>query len=458
SIHGSYLLRLTATDGQLSKSDDVTITVDPQNQPPTVNAGPDQTIALPSGATLNGTITDDGFPAPSTVTSLWTVVSGPGTVTFADPTLAETTATFSEAGLYELKLMATDGELTSHDEVKINVHPENHAPTVNSGADQIISLPADAQLSGTATDDGWPYGSTLTTLWTVVSGPGPVVIADPNALSTTASFTVAGPYIFRLTGSDGQLSATDDITIVVTPPNQAPVVNAGTDQIISLPEDTVNLNGTVTDDGLPIGSTRAFSWTVVSGPGTVTFGNANQVATTAQFAATGDYVLRLTASDGALSHFDEVAVKLTPQNQAPVVGAGADQTIALPASAALSGSVTDDNLPPSSSLSMTWSKVSGPGTVTFANPNAAVTTASFSEPGPYVLRLTSTDSQLTTSDDISILVDPENQAPAVNAGADQTITLPASASLQGTATDDGYPRGSSLSVVWSKVSGPGTVT
>ena len=458
SIHGSYLLRLTATDGQLSKSDDVTITVDPQNQPPTVNAGPDQTIALPSNATLNGTITDDGFPAPSTVTSLWTVVSGPGTVTFADPTLAETTATFSEAGLYELKLMATDGELTSHDEVKINVHPENHAPTVNSGADQIISLPADAQLSGTATDDGWPYGSTLTTLWTVVSGPGPVVIADPNALSTTASFTVAGPYIFRLTGSDGQLSATDDITIVVTPPNQAPVVNAGADQIISLPEDTVNLNGTVTDDGLPIGSTLAFSWTVVSGPGAVTFGNANQVATTAQFAATGDYVLRLTASDGALSHFDEVAVKLTPQNQAPVVGAGADQTIALPASAALSGSVTDDNLPPSSSLSMTWSKVSGPGTVTFANPNAAVTTASFSEPGPYVLRLTSTDSQLTTSDDISILVDPENQAPAVNAGADQTITLPASASLQGTATDDGYPRGSSLSVVWSKVSGPGTVT
>jgi RHS repeat-associated protein len=458
SIHGSYVLCLTATDTELTVTDEVTITVEPQNQPPTVSAGVDQTIALPSTAALNGTVTDDGLPAGSTLSSVWSLVSGPGTVTFEDPTLVETAATFSESGTYYLRLTATDEELTSRSEVTITVHPQNQAPTANAGADQIISLPGNAQLNGTAADDGWPFGSTLTTTWTMVSGPGTVTFAAPNVTVTTASFSAAGTYELRLTASDGQLSTANDLTVVVTPPNLPPLVNAGADQIISLPEDTVTLNGSAADDGLPLGSTLAGIWTKTSGPGDVIFGNANQAATTVQFASAGDYVLRLTASDGTLISFDEVFVKVTPPNQAPVVSAGTDQTVVLPANAALNGSVSDDDLPLNATLSTAWTKVSGPGTVTFANPNVTVTAATFSQPGTYVLRLTSTDSQLTVVDDITVVVEPENQAPGVNAGADQTITLPASAVLHGTVTDDGYPSGSSVSVSWSKISGPGTVT
>jgi hypothetical protein len=57
---------------------------------------------------------------------------------------------------------------------------------------------------------------------------------------------------------------------------------------------------------------------------------------------------------------------------------------------------------------------------------------------------------------------PVNQPPAVDAGTDQTITLPAVASLKGVARDDGLP-GSGLTFKWSKISGRensagGTVT
>ncbi|NQZ59303.1 MAG: LamG domain-containing protein, partial [Lentisphaeraceae bacterium] len=90
-------------------------------------------------------------------------------------------------------------------------------------------------------------------------------------------------------------------------------------------------------------------------------------------------------------------------NSAPSVNAGIDQSITLPAQASLKGSVSDDNLP-SNSLSTTWSKVSGPGTVTFANASKLDSTAAFSTAGTYVLRLTATDSALQTSDDISITV------------------------------------------------------
>ena len=152
-----------------------------------------------------------------------------------------------------------------------------------------------------------------------------------------------------------------------------------------------------------------------------------------------------------------------PVNQAPSANAGADQTITLPAAASLAGTASDDGLPnPPGALTTTWSMVSGPGTVTFANANALDTTATFGAAGSYVLRLTANDSALVATDDLIVTVNPAppvNQAPTVNAGADQTITLPATASLAGTATDDGLPNPpATVTTTWSKVSGPGTVT
>ena len=57
-------------------------------------------------------------------------------------------------------------------------------------------------------------------------------------------------------------------------------------------------------------------------------------------------------------------------------------------------------------MTTTWSKVSGPGTVTFGNSSLVNTTASFSTDGGYVLRLTADDSVLQTSDDVIVIVSP----------------------------------------------------
>jgi K319L-like, PKD domain len=135
----------------------------------------------------------------------------------------------------------------------------------------------------------------------------------------------------------------------------------------------------------------------VSGPGTVTFANPNVTVTTASFSAPGSYVLRLTASDSQLFNSSELTVTVDPKNHAPSVSAGSEQTITLPASANLSGTVTDDGWPRGSSVSVNWTQVSGPGTATFGTPNATTTTVSFSAPGPYVLALTASDSNLRTA-------------------------------------------------------------
>ncbi|MGE3507816.1 MAG: PA14 domain-containing protein, partial [Vicinamibacterales bacterium] len=417
----------------------------PQNQAPTANAGADRTITLPAGASLVGTATDDGLPnPPAALTYAWSRVSGPGTVTFGTPATLSTTAAFSAAGTYTLRLTVSDSVLSATDDVVVTVNAGNQPPTVNAGADQTITLPAGAALSGTASDDGLPSPpAALTYAWTQVSGPGTASFASSTALATTVSFTAAGSYTLRLTASDGTLSSSDDVVIVVNaaPINQAPTVNAGTDQSITLPA-AATLSGTASDDGLPNPpAALTIGWSTVSGPGTVTFNAPTALLTTATFSAPGSYTLRLSVSDGDLSTTDDVIVDVRPANEPPVASAGADQTITLPAGATLNGSATDDGLPnPPASLTYAWSIVSAPGTVTFGTPSAATTAASFSAAGSYTLRLTVSDSALSATDDVVVTVNAvPNAAPTATAGADQTITLPAGATLNGSATDDGLP-------------------
>lgn len=92
-------------------------------------------------------------------------------------------------------------------------------------------------------------------------------------------------------------------------------------------------------------------------------------------------------------------------NFAPSVTAGVDRVVILPDKTYLNGTAKDDgkiNAAPA----VAWSKDSGPGDVTFEDPQAAVTTARFSAVGTYVLKLTADDGQRSSSDTLRVVVDP----------------------------------------------------
>jgi len=184
---------------------------------------------------------------------------------------------------------------------------------------------------------------------------------------------------------------------------QPPVVSAGLDQAIFLPNTQVTLNGSAID---PAGGPLAISWSVVSGAGPVLFGNPSAAATTATFTEPGVYVLRLTASNAQQTASSDVNISLSQVvNQAPVVSAGANQSVELPiTTVTLTGSVTDDGLPLGGTITQQWSKLSGPGTVTFSSPTQLATQATFSAPGTYLLQLTASDSQLSASSVVSVAI------------------------------------------------------
>jgi PKD repeat protein len=89
-----------------------------------VSAGSPQTINLADGASLDGTVGDDGLPnPPGTVTAAWSQVDGPGTVTFGDASVVDTTASFTAEGTYTLRLTANDSALSASADVVITVNP-----------------------------------------------------------------------------------------------------------------------------------------------------------------------------------------------------------------------------------------------------------------------------------------------------------------------------------------------
>lgn len=439
------------------------------NQAPSVSAGANQEATIGSAFQVTGTASDDGLPnPPASVSTTWSHVSGPATASFASASSKTTAVTFPSAGTYVLRLTASDGSLSASDDVTVTVNavqPVNLAPLVNAGANATITLPAGAQLSGTATDDGLPSG-TVTTAWSQVSGPTGAQIQNAAAGSTAVSFTQSGTYVFRLTANDGALGSTDDVQITVQPAppvNAAPSVSAGGNVSVTL-GNAAQLTGSVTDDGLPSDpGTLATTWSKVSGPAGEQIQTAASRTTTVTFTQAGTYVFRLTADDGALSATDDVQVTVqpvSPSNVSPNVNAGADTTGRAGQSVSLSGSVSDDGLPnPPGATTVQWTSVSGPATPSISDADSLSTSVMFPSAGLYVLRLTANDGALSGVDDVAVDVDaasPTNFAPSASAGGDQVVVLPNKANFSAAGTDDGLPS-NQLSYLWAKVSGPGTV-
>jgi DUF1680 family protein len=89
---------------------------------------------------------------------------------------------------------------------------------------------------------------------------------------------------------------------------------------------------------------------------------------------------------------------------APIVKAGVDRVNVLGGKTYLSGAVRQ--LGQSNVAKVSWSKDSGPGEVAFENPEAAVTTATFSAVGDYRLKLSAGADGLSASDTLHVRVEP----------------------------------------------------
>ena len=178
------------------------------------------------------------------------------------------------------------------------------------------------------------------------------------------------------------LSATAIVTINVN----ATVVSAGSNQTINLPANTATLAGTATDATGTI-TTYCKDRRDFSGPSTITITNANQISGSVANLIAGSYIFQLKVTDNNnLSATATVTVKV---NGLPVVSAGSNQTINLPANTAtLTGTATDAT---GTITTYAWTEVSGPSTITVTNATKISASVSGLVAGPYIFQLKVTD-------------------------------------------------------------------
>ena len=97
-------------------------------------------------------------------------------------------------------------------------HPaQNTAPSVKLAEDTSLTGNLYTTLKATCTDDGMPYDKDMSYAWEVISAPegAETLLSSANKPTTTISGTVEGEYTVRFTVSDGELSATGELTVTL---------------------------------------------------------------------------------------------------------------------------------------------------------------------------------------------------------------------------------------------------
>jgi len=197
----------------------------------------------------------------------------------------------------------------------------NKSPIAIAGPDQVIALPTDSVLlNGNSSSD--PDGSITEWLWTKISGPASFNIIKPSDSTTNVETLALGTYQFELKVTDnGGLSAKDTMQLIVKnpfQPNRPPIANAGTDQTISLPTNTITLNGNGSTD--PDNNITSYAWSKISGPASFNIGNASIVQTQVANLIEGVYQFELKVADaGGLFSKDTMQVTVNHEPNNPSV-------------------------------------------------------------------------------------------------------------------------------------------
>jgi predicted esterase len=419
----------------------------------------DQNINLPYAEILNGS-GSTAVAGSRIVKYLWTKISGPASYNLITPDSPNTWINSVTKGVYVFRLTVTDdkGRTGSADmTLTVNDGTQNTVPIANAGPNRQITLPANSvTLDGSASSAG--PGLTLTSYsWTKVSGPASSTIATPNAASTAVNNLTEGIYVFRLTVTDnvGNSSSADVNVTVGAAPATTPVARAGNSQSITLPANSVTLDGSAST--APSGMTlTGYQWSKISGPSQFTIASPNAVSANVSNLVEGVYTFRLTvtASNNA-THSADVSVTVNGAGSGlPVANAGKDETIPVGQATVLHG---ENSTPPPGGtiVAYLWNKISGPAKFEILTPTEKTTWIRNMDPGVFVFRLTVTDNQNRTStDEVVITVQGSQAEPTTaRAGNNQSITLPSSATLDGSGSTPAA--GASITGYnWSKVSGP----
>ena len=431
---GVYNVTFIASDGILADSEVVAITVNEAgNQRPVLAAIGPRNVTEGLTLNFNTTATDPDATIPT-----FAAVNVPANATYTDN--GNGTATFifnpnfTQAGVFNVTFIATDGTLADSEVVAITVIDSgNQRPVLATIGARSVTEGANLNFVATATDPD----ATIPTL-TAVNVPLNATFIDNGNGSGTfnfdPSFTQSGIFNVTFIASDGALADSEVVAITVNDAgNQRPVLAAIGPQLVNEGAN-LNLVASATDAD---GTTPTMS--AINLPANATFvNNGNGTGTfdfNPTFAQSGVYNVTFIATDGVLADSEVVAISVNDAgNQAPVLAAigprNVDEGVVL--NFVTSANDPDANIP-------TLSAVGVPVNATFVdNSNGTGTfnfAPDFTQAGVFNITFIASDGFLADSEVVAITVNDVNRAPVLAAIGAQNVGEGVLLSFSATATD-----------------------
>ena len=438
------------------------------NDPPTADAGPDQTVASGANVTLNGNGSSDPN-AGDTLDYSWTQTgrSALCPLTGANTATPSFTAPTGPATLTFELTVTDDAGATDTDTVVVNVEaPPNQPPTADAGPDQTVASGASVTLNGNGSTD--TDGTIASYAWTQTVGPN---VSLTGANTATPSFTAPpGPATleFRLTVTDND-GATDSDTVVVN-------VNAPAGSV-TFPNACKN---SVTPNNSQISVTMLANAPASANPGdSVALTNIQQTVSVPGAIFVAGYNLGLLAPG---PNTVPASIRTTIEGTNTVEGTQTTNTVATSISTSITdpdgsrGTGDESATPGALSVSynnQTWTADADGGTIQFREDTIQPVSGGTGGVGAIVINsvisgalpvnfgcspgtVTGPDPGVITFDDPAVSfastdVAAPNVAPTADAGPDQTVASGATVNLTGNGSTD--TDGTIASYAWTQTGG-----
>ena len=342
-----YDVKVTASDGTLSSTKDVAITVTNVNEGPTLTSAANASFAENgSGTVYTAAATDPDAGATLTYSisgadaALFNINATTGAVTFKSSPNYEAPGDTGGNNVYDVSVTASDGTNSTKD-VAITVTNVNEAPTVTSAATASFAENGTGTVYTVAATDP-DAGATLTysisgadaALFNINATTGAVTFKSSPNYEAPGDAGGNNVYDVNVTASDGTNSATKAVAITVTNVNEAPTVTSAA--TASFAENATGTVYTAAATDPDAGATLTYSLTgadaslfnINATTGVVTFKSAPNYEAPGDAGGNNVYNITVGASDGTNTATKAVAVSVTNVNEAPTVTSAATASFA----------------------------------------------------------------------------------------------------------------------------------
>lgn len=314
---GVHTVTFSVSDGSLSDSESVAMTISNVNRAPLLAEIGTQTVG--EGTALNFTIS--GFD-PDNDGLTYNVADLPSGASFNPATrLFSWTPSFEtteNTRIYPVTFSVTDGSLSASETVTINVTNVNRAPVLAAIGTQNLTEGDSFNLVVNAVDpDNNPLDYTVSAL-----PAGAVFTPSTRSLSWIPTNDQAGSYSVTFNVSDGSLTDSEVVSIVVANLNEAPVLDAVGSQSVN---EGVELQLTLSASD-PNNDSLAYSASNLP-EGAVFDSDQQRFTWTPNYSQAGSFTVTFSVSDGVLTDSETVAITVTNSNQSPTISGSPATTV-----------------------------------------------------------------------------------------------------------------------------------